>query len=281
MSALLTQAGHVRLTDAGQEVTVRGIPGGEFNAFPQSTDTAGACPLHKGTCLSLRSEGEAVGGSHTVFSNTKTAGANIFKQRSNALDSANLAPAVSGSGRPHTDLRAQGLSTTVSVEASETQNIRTAILSAREEGSGMLQKMNSGFQTGYKTYCFPRKGILGTDEMNGSRGSMEKFINFTQSKGHGHVTHSSALLHRAQMCRTDNPFFHGLGNQPIAKLQIRKAKEVPWTWRALQGTNLTELASTTKPHRTSRLTHLHSRRAAGFTADLTVSTELRIHKVRL
>lgn len=55
--------------------------GGEFNAFTQSTETVGICPLHKGTCLSLRTEGEAVGGSHTVFSNTKTADANIFKPK--------------------------------------------------------------------------------------------------------------------------------------------------------------------------------------------------------
>lgn len=156
-------------------------------------------------------------------------------QRSNALDSANLAPAASGSGRPHTDLRAQGLSThCLCGSQRDTEHQDCHSLSTLR---GIWNAAESEFwlQTGYKTYCFTRKGILGTAEMNGSCGSKEKFISFTQSKGHGNGIHSFASLHGAQMCRTDNTFLHSLGSQPITKLQICRARELPWTWKRSPG----------------------------------------------
>lgn len=46
---------------------------------------------------------------------------------------------------------------------------------------GLLQK-EFRLQAGHQIHCFARKGILGSNRMQRSFGSMEKFINITQSK---------------------------------------------------------------------------------------------------
>lgn len=99
-------------------------------------------------------------------------------------------------------------------------------------------------------YCFARKGILGTNRMKRSFGSMEKFMNFTQSKRSRKPFDSSVFVASSEPegAEPGTPFFHGLENQTIIKFYIFKAKElyIPRCGRAPPERTTKELVSTHK-----------------------------------
>lgn len=79
------------------------------------------------------------------------------------------------------------------------------------------------------------KGILETHRKKRSVGSMEKFVNITQGKGHRTIYQFGfCCFVRAQMCRTDNTFSLWLMRPGHSESQICKARGIhPQMWNGL------------------------------------------------